>query len=274
MEDNIINNLNVLLEKFFGTVESEVFEVLDKLYKITPKLLEEEPLKKILAKDTEGNIILILISLITLFIIFYLITYIFSLYSGNKQENIFKFVFKVSIFLILSSSSVYIIETILDLNNMLTNIILNIGEDITKKEISFESLKECITNIEKSMSSDAISIDGVIKGVISIGASSILITLAIRYVTIIVLIILSPVAIMLAANDNTYCLFLAWLKSFLISILTQNIIAVILIIPLSFKNTDGIMYKIVLVGSMYLLYKINNFVREIINISGGVNARK
>lgn len=274
MEDNIINNLNVLLEKFFGTVESEVFEVLDKLYKITPKLLEEEPLKKILAKDTEENIILILISLITLFIIFYLITYIFSLYSGNKQENIFKFVFKVSIFLILSSSSVYIIETILDLNNMLTNIILNIGEDITKKEISFESLKECITNIEKSMSSDAISIDGVIKGVISIGASSILITLAIRYVTIIVLIILSPVAIMLAANDNTYSLFLAWLKSFLISILTQNIIAVILIIPLSFKNTDGIMYKIVLVGSMYLLYKINNFVREIINISGGVNARK
>ena len=79
MEDNIINNLNVLLEKFFGTVESEVFEVLDKLYKITPKLLEEEPLKKILAKDTEENIILILISLITLFIIFYLITYIFSL---------------------------------------------------------------------------------------------------------------------------------------------------------------------------------------------------
>ena len=93
---------------------------------------------------------------------------------------------------------------------MLTNIILNIGEDITKKEISFESLKECITNIEKSMSSDAISIDGVIKGVISIGASSILITLAIRYVTIIVLIILSPVAIMLAANDNTYSLFLAY----------------------------------------------------------------
>ncbi len=274
MEDNILNNLNVLLEKFFGTVESEVFGILDKLYKITPKILEEEPLKRILVKDTEANIILILISLITLFIIFYLISYAFSLYSGNKQENVFKFMFKITIFLILSSSSTYIIETILDLNNMLTDVILNIGHDITKKEIAFESLKECITNIEKNMSSDAISIDGVIKGVISIGSSSILITLAIRYVTIIVLIIISPIAIMMAANDGTYSLFLAWIKSFLVSILTQNIIALILIIPLSFKNTDGTMYKIVLAGSMYMLYKINNFARELINISGGMNVRK
>lgn len=274
MENNILNNLNILLEKFFGTVESEVFVLLDKLYKITPKILEEEPLKRILTKDVEENIVLILISLIILFIIFYLITYMFSLYSGNKQESVFKFVFKVIIFLMLSSSSIYIIETILDLNNMLTDVILNVGEDITKKKISFVSLGECIGNIEKYMGKDAVSIDGVIKGVVSIGASSMLITLAIRYVTIIILVILSPVAIMFAASGNTYSLFLAWIKSFLISILTQNIIAIVLIIPLSFKNAEDVMYKIVLAGSMYLLYKINTFSRELINITGGNGVRK
>ena len=124
MADNILNNLNVLLEKFFGAVEEEVFELLDKLYKITPGILKEEPLSKIFVKGIEENIILILVCLIILFIIFYLITYAVSLYSGNKQENIFKFVFKIIIFLILSSSSIYIIETVLDLNNMLTEVIL------------------------------------------------------------------------------------------------------------------------------------------------------
>lgn len=274
MADNILNNLNVLLEKFFGAVEEEVFELLDKLYKITPDILKEEPLSKIFVKGIEENIILILVCLIILFIIFYLITYAVSLYSGNKQENIFKFVFKIIIFLILSSSSIYIIETVLDLNNMLTEVILNIGKDITKKEIAFNSLKECITDVEKHMSSEAISLDGIIKGIVSIGASSILITLIVRYVTIIVLIILSPIAIMFAVNSCTYSLFSAWCKKLLVCILTQNIIAVILIIPLSFKNTDDVMYKVVLAGSMYLLYMINNFARELINIGGGINVRK
>jgi hypothetical protein len=157
---------------------------------------------------------------------------------------------------------------------MLTEVILNIGDDITKKAIAFESLKECITDVEKYMSKDAVSIDGIIKGVFSIGASSILITLLVRYVTIIVLIILSPIAIMLAANSNTYSLFFAWLKTFLVNILMQNIIAIVLIIPLSFKNTDDIMYKIVLAGSIYLLYKINTFTKELISVTGDNYVRK
>ncbi|MBR6688620.1 MAG: hypothetical protein IKL68_01220 [Clostridia bacterium] len=274
MGADVLNNLNILLEKLFGTVETEVFKMLDKLYKITPEILEEEPLKSILSKSTEENVTLILFSLIILFIIFYLITYMVSLYSGNYQENVFKFVFKLTVFFILSSSSIFIMETILDLNNMLTDVILNIGEDITKKEIAFESLKESILDVEKYMSKDAISIDGIIKGVVSIGASSILITLLIRYVTVIILIILSPIAIMLSVNSSTTSLFFAWLKSFLVNILSQNLIAIILIIPLSFKNTEEIMYKIILAGSIYLLYKINSFARELINISGGINARK
>ncbi len=274
MGENVLNNLNLLLEKFFGTVESEVFVILDRLYKITPDILKEEPLKRFQTKDINSNILLILISVSILFIVFYLVTYMISMYNGSKQENVFKFVFKLSVFLILSSSSMYIVETALDINNMLTDVILSMGKELSKNEISFESLKECITDVEKQMSNDAVSIDGIIKGVVSLGASSILITLAIRYVTIFILILLSPIAIMFAASNNTYSLFFTWVKTFLINILTQNIIAVILIIPISFKNTDELMYKIVLVGSIYLLYKINTFTRELINISGGVNGRK
>ena len=274
MGENVLNNLNILLEKFFGTVESEVFGLLDKLYRITTEILKEEPLKRFQVKDVNSNILLILISISILFIVFYLITYMLSMYNGYKQENIFKFVFKLAVFLILSSSSMYIVETVLDINNMFTEVILSIGKDVAKTEVSFEGLKECITDVEKHMSNDAVSVDGIIKGVVSLGASSILITLSIRYVTAIVLVLLSPIAIMFAASNNTYSLFLAWLKAFLINILTQNIIAVILIIPLSIKDTGELMYKIVLVGSIYLLYKINTFARELINISGGANGRK
>ena len=274
MGENVLNNLNLLLEKFFGTIETEVFALLDRLYKITPDILKEEPLNKFQTKDVDSNILLILISISILFIVFYLITYMISVYSGNKQENLFKFVFKLSVFLILSSSSMYIVETILDINNIFTDIVLSVGNDVAKTDISFVNLKECIIDAEKHMSTDAVSIDGIIKGVVSIGASSMLINFAIRYVTIVILILLAPVAIMFAASNNTCSLFFAWLKTFLLNLLMQNIVVVVLIIPLSFKNTDEIMYKIVLVGSIYLLYKINTFARELINISGGVNGGK
>lgn len=263
--NNILNSINVVAEKIFKSVEGEVYELLDKLFNISPDILKEEPLNKLLNSNLNDSIVLLLSSLVILFIIIYLITRMISMYNGNEQENIFRFMLKVGLALIISTSSFYIIETILTLNSMVTEVILSIGEDITKEEISFVALREVITNLDSFMSSDFLSLDGMIKGVVSFGATAILLTLVVRYVTVIILIVISPVAFMLAASDVTYGLFFSWCKTLVVNLLMQQVISVILIIPLALKNTDETMYKIVLTGSIYLLYKINNFSKELLS---------
>ena len=263
--NNILNSINVIAEKLFKSVEGEVYDLLDKLFNISADILKEQPLKKLLKDDLNENVVLLLSSLVILFVIIYLVTRMISMYNGSEQENIFRFMLRVGIAVIISTSSFYIIETILTINSMFTDVILSIGEDITKEEICFVSLRDVISDLESFMSSDFLSLDGMIKGVVSFGATSLLLTLIIRYVTIIILIIIAPVAFMLAASDATYSLFFSWCKTLLVNLLMQHIIAVILIIPLALKKTDETMYKVILTGSIYLLYKINNFSKELLS---------
>lgn len=262
---NILNSINIISEKIFKSVEGEVFKTLDDIYIISNEVLKKEPLKNLFHSELNSNIILLLSSFIILFSIFYLIIYAVSLYNGNEQESIFKFIFRVGFCLLASLSSYYLCELVLSLNGILTEIISSIGKDLTGQEICFESLKEAILNLDEYMSEEFLSIDGMIKGVISFGATTILISFAIRYVTVIALILVAPVVIMLASSDLTQSIFLSWIKLFLTNIFMQNIVVVILIIPLAFKHYDSNMYKIVLIGSIYLLYKINNFSKEILD---------
>lgn len=263
--NNILNSINVIAEKLFKSVEGEVYDLLDKLFNIYPSILEEQPLKKLLKDDLNENVVLLLSSLVILFVIMYLITRMISMYNGSEQENIFRFMLRVGIAVIISTSSFYVIETVLTINSMFTDIILSIGEDITKEKICFVSLREIISDLESFMSSDFLSLDGMIKGIVSFGATSLLLTLIIRYVTIIILIIIAPFAFMLSSSDATYSLFFSWCKTFLINLLMQHVIAVILIIPLALKKTDETMYKVILTGSIYLLYKISNFSKELLS---------
>ena len=263
--NNILNSINVISEKIFKSVEGEVYVLLDKLFNISSDILKEEPLNKLIKSNLNDNLVLLLSSLIILFVIIYLITRMISMYNGSEQENIFSFILKLIVTLVISTSSFYIIETILTLNNMLTDVILSIGEDVVKEKICFTSLKEVILNVDSFMSSEFLSLDGMIKGIVSFGATTMLLNLIIRYVTVIILILISPVAFILAASEVTYSLFFSWCKCLLVNLLMQQFIAVILIVPMALKNTDEIMYKIVLTGSFYLLYKINIFSKELLN---------
>ena len=125
------------------------------------------------------------------------------------------------------------------------------------------------------MSEEALSIDGIIKGVISFGATTMLITFAIRYVTIMFLILVSPIAIMCASSSMTYGIFKNWTRSFLGNLLMQNIVVMILMIPLCVREVDNDLFKIILVGSIYLLYRINSFSKEFLgNTSEPIARRK
>jgi hypothetical protein len=50
---------------------------------------------------------------------------------------------------------------------------------------------------------------------------------------------------------------------FITNMSIQVITKLVLIIPLAYKNTSSVMYKIVLVGTVYTLYKITNLSKEL-----------
>ena len=114
------------------------------------------------------------------------------------------------------------------------------------------------------MNSDLLSLNGIIKGMISFGAVSVLINFSIRYVTVIFLIIISPFAFVSLASDLSIEIFKTWIKLMFTNLFIQIIVKLLILIPIAYKNTNNTMYKIILVGTIYLIYKINNFTKEIL----------
>lgn len=266
--NNILNSINIIAEKIFKSVEGEVFKELDELLIINEKILTKEPLKMLFAKSENEGFIVLTTSFIMFFCIYYIVARMVAMYNGENIDNVFKYFLRIIICVICSASSLFLCEQLLNITGLLTEAIAEIGKDLTGTKICFDSLKEVVVNVDKYMSEEALSIDGIIKGVVSFGATTMLISFAIRYVTVIFLLLISPIAIMLAASSGTYGVFRSWIKMLIGNLLMQNIVVTILIIPLSVKKIDSDLFKIILMGTIYLLYRINNFSKEFLgNIS-------
>ena len=272
---NIINAINVIAEKIFKSVEGEVFKGLDDLLVINHGILDKEPLKTLFVKSDGDGLLVLSMSFVIFFLVYYIVARMIAMYNGETIDNIFKYMLRIIICVICSASSLFILEQVFNINGLLTETITSIGKDLTGEKICFESLRELVINLDEYMSEEALSIDGIIKGVISFGATTILITFAIRYVTIIFLSIVSPIAIMFAASGATYGIFKSWLKMFLGNLFIQNIVVIVLMIPLAVREADDDLFKIILVGSIYLLYRINNFSKEFLgNMTEQIVRRK
>lgn len=257
---DIIKNLNAVFEKIFKSIEGEIYTVLDSIVDINVDILQKEPINKIISSS---GFIIIANSIIFFLIVYYTFTVIISMYNGNKPESIYHIIFKLLLVTLLVNSSYYLIEQILDLNQALTNATEKLCQSLAGQKITFENLKESIVNIKDFMKSDFLSLDGIIKGVLSFGTVTILINFCLRYVTIIFLIIISPIAFCLLFSNLTKNVFYSWVKILLTNLLLQVILKIILVVPLMYKDLNSIMYKIILVGTIYIIYKLNSFTKEI-----------
>lgn len=267
--ENILDNINLISEKLFKSVEEQVYKVLDELVVIGPDILKKEPLKNICYSDKINGIIIIANSLILFYIIYFVFNQIINLYNGKATVNIYKSIIKIVVVGIIVNCSYYICEEILNLFKLLYDSIDLFCKEITDVKICFTSLKEVIINIKDFLDNDLLSLNGLIKGMVSFGSVSILINFSIRYVTIIFLVLISPFAFISLSSDITSGIFKSWGKLLIVNLLIQIIVKFIIIIPIVYKNTNTIMYKIILVGSIYLIYKINTFTKEIfIRITG------
>ncbi len=261
--NDIINSLNIISENLFKSVEGQVYEVLDKIVLISPEILKQDPLKYIFFENKVNGIMIIANSLIIFHFVYYIFLQLLSMYNGFKTENVYLFTIKIICISLLVNNSYFICDQLLSLGSILSDTVTEFAKSIAKEDITFENLKEIILSIDKFMKSDLLSLDGLIKGIISFGSISILINFSIRYVTVIFLLIISPICLVCFSSNLTIGIAKTWLKMLITSILTQTIVKLIIFIPIVYKDTSDIMYKIILVGSIYTLYKINDFINQI-----------
>lgn len=266
---DIVSVINTLAENVYSSIEQEVFVFLDEMLVIDKKILKLDIFKKLSFSSEDNYIILLALCFVTMFVICFGIKKIINMYSGSNDANTWKFVLKLIVSTMLMVSSYFLIETLLDINNMITEVLKSIGEETTGYEISFETLKTVINKIDTS--SGFLSLNGAIKGLAGFGAVTVLINFCIRYITVVFLILVSPIAFMLSINDSTFGMFSQWLKLTISNLIIQNIVILVVMIPLSTKDMESNIFKILLVGSIYILYKVNSFVFE---ITAGFNIRK
>lgn len=270
---NLIESLNTASEKLFSNIEGEAYEILDKITLVNENILKNEPLKVFLKNDNVELVCQVAKSLVFIYVIYYIVMQFISLYNGNSSENVFIFIIKLTVIYILIDNSYFLCEKILNLFGLFTEAIDSIGLKLAGKDVTFSNLRETISSLDGLTQSEFLSIDGLIKTGISFGTINVLITFAVRYVKIIFLIIISPFSFGLLASDLTKGIFESWVKTLVTSLSVQIFIKFIILIPLLYKDKEGIMFKIILIGTIYIIYKLNDVISSLTQKIAVLNAR-
>ena len=181
------------------------------------------------------------------------------------------FIFKLIIYGIFMNSSFFLMNLLLDLNSNISLAIRNLGEILFNKNICFSELINVInSNIAINTNSvNIFSIDGLIKGTLSLSLLNLVLSYSFRYIMIKVFILLSPFAILSLTLNSTSWFFKTWFKNLFSLLFIQNIVSIILLILFSINySQNNLFVKIIYICGIYSLIKSNSFVREFL---GGVS---
>ena len=278
--DTIINTINTIFNTLFSSIDQNLYSILDKLTFINTDILSDIHIKNLLSSN---NIILIANSLIVGFVIYYCIKLLFSHLFYIEIERPYQFIFKILIFTICINFSYFICEQLIYFNDLISSSILQIGKNIFNININFSSLIEnlnSIINLEDNNNFNIFSIDGLLKGFISIEMFNLVLSYSLRYILVKIFIIMSPFAFLTLINSSTSWFFKSWFRNFLSLLLLQVFVSIILLIVFSLDvNSSDIFSKLLYISGIYVLSKANNYIRELIggislNVSNYVNQFK
>jgi hypothetical protein len=182
---------------------------------------------------------------------------------GSEIESPYKFFIKSIIFAIIMNCSLFICGQLINLSNYISSFICDLGELIFNRPLSFVNI---INILNSSLSDDfnMFTLDGLISGMISFSSFALLITFALRYIMVKVLVLISPFAFLCLINKSTENFFKSWYKSFLSLLFLQILVALILLLPYAIikEGADSLFNKLLLMGAIYALLKSNQFIKE------------
>lgn len=267
----IINTINSLFEQIFSSIDNSLYSVLDNITFINSDILTDQNFEKLFGTSTSNGILLIANSLLLGFILYYAISYLLSHFTYHRVENPFSFFIKIVFFGLIMNGSFFILEIILDLNSNICSAIRSLGENLFQKDICFSEL---ISIMNSTISVDTssfniFSLDGLIKGTLSLSLLNLVFSYSLRYVMIKIFVLLTPFAFLSLSLENASWFFKVWIKNLFSLLFIQIIVALVLLFlfSLDYSSTD-LLQKFIYIGGIYALIKANSFVREFI---GGVS---
>lgn len=261
----ITQTINNLLSNLFSSIDNSLYSVLDDLLFIGPNLFADSSLEKILGSYNSNGLILICNSLLIAITLYYACFLMMSKFTLSQVQKPSQFIFKLFFSVLAINSSLFIVEQMVTLFSNITLSIREVGEIIFNESICLSTFIEKFNSsvYTEAFELNVFSLDGLMKGFVSIGLLNLAISYSIRYVLIKVFIIFSPFAFISLVTHNTSWIFKSWLKLFISLISLQLLVSLILLISFSIEfNSSDMFSKFVYMGSVYALIKANSFIRD------------
>lgn len=271
-ENNIALAINDIMSKVFYSIDENIYELLDNITFVTTKIINNDTFEKMFSRTS--GILLIGNALLFGVILFYSINYLFSHIFISKTSAPNEFIFKLIVFAIVMNYADWICIQIINIVSIITELIQSIGKNIFGEDICFSNF---ITNINEKIYTenfeiDVVSFDGIIKSFTSAGFMNLIFSYSLRYIMIQVFVLVSPFSFLCLMNDKTEWFFKVWIKIFLSLLLEQILVVLILFVAFSFEYTNIMISKLMYIGIIYALMRVNNYMYMIFGgISTSIN---
>lgn len=269
--ESIIQTINTIFQKLFGSIDNNLYTVLDDITFINNNILKDKNFENIFGTSPSNGILLISNSLLIGVVLYFAIKFFLSNITYSPIEKPYQFIFKLILCGICMNFSFFLVDLLLSLTSDISLLIRNIGENLFNKNICFSEL---ITSLNTSISIDnpsidIFSIDGLIKGTLTLSLVNLVFSYSFRYIMIKIFVLISPFAILSLSLNSTAWFFKSWLKNLFSLLFIQIIVSLVLVVLFSMDySSSDLISKFIYVGGMYALIKANSFVREFI---GGVS---
>ncbi len=266
----IIHTINSIFETLFSSIDNNLYSILDDITFISSDILQDKNFENLFGTSASNGILLIANSFLLAFILYYATRYLIAHFTYTQTEAPFSFIVKLVLFGIAMNFSFFIIQLILDLNSNVSLAIRDLGESLFHKNICFSELITTInTNIAIDTNSlNIFSLDGLIKGTLSISLLNLVFSYSLRYILIKVFVLLSPFAFLSLTLNKTNWFFKTWFRNLFSLLFIQIIVSIVLLILFSMDySSTNLFSKFIYVGGIYALIKTNSLVRDFL---GGV----
>lgn len=267
----IINTINNIFETLFSSIDNNLYSILDDITFINSSILYDKNFENLFGTSSSNGILLISNSFLLAFILYYCAKYLIAHFTYTQIEAPLGFIIKLILCGIAMNGSFFITGFVIDLNSNISLAIRNLGESLFQKNICFSTLINIInTNIAIDTNSlNIFSLNGLIKGTLSISLLNLVFSYSLRYILIKVFVLLSPFAILSLTLNKTKWFFNTWFRNLFALLFIQIIVSIILLILFSMDySSSNLLSKLVYVGGIYALIKTNSLVRDFL---GGIS---
>lgn len=269
LSTTIANTINELIQNLFSSIDNNIYSYIDEIIFLTPSSISNNNFEDLFTTSS-NSILVIANALILAYLLYYCVKLFLSYYSGTQVERPYQFIFKLILCAIIMNSSYFICEQLINITDLITQALQEIGSNFTSKTISFKTLVTELNSVISisGTSLDIFSLTGIIKSFCSIGLIFLMFSYAIRLIMVKVFIILAPFAILSCSINSFSWFFRSWFRSFFSLLFMQFFITIILIVTLYLDFSSNLISKFLYVGSIYALTKSNTYIRSLI---GGIS---